>query len=166
MPVRSFNHGEHQSHVSGPWFPVTQRRRRSLATVPGALSSLRRSSHRLIWAWQTLVPALAVSLGRGNQRIVLPGGFSLIAKRARDLHCRWGRETGLTRRDLGSAVWLPACSAPKGTVALGYRFPVTISSHWEQLQGSGGHIFWSPSRTTFTCQPSLPLYVLVTCHSP
>lgn len=59
-------------------------------------SAARCSSHRLILAWQALVPALAVSLGRGDQRIVLPGGFSLIAKRARDLHCGWGRETGLT----------------------------------------------------------------------
>lgn len=96
MPVRSFNHRGHQAPVSGPWFTVTARQSRSLATMPGALSSFRCSSHRLILAWQALVPALAVSLGRGDQRIVLPGGFSLIAKRARDLHCGWGRETGLT----------------------------------------------------------------------
>lgn len=122
MPVRLFNHRGRGSSVSGPWFPVTEGRWRSQAAVPSALSSLLCSSHPLIWVWETLVPTLAVSLGKCNQRTVLPGGFSLIAKRARDLHCRWSWETGLTTRELGSAARVLACSAPTGIVPLGYVF--------------------------------------------
>lgn len=129
VPVRSFNHRGHQAPVSGPWFTVTARQSRSLATMPGALSSFRcslleSSSHLGVAGVSPRAGGLA---GQGRPEDCPAWRLQPHSQACPRLALRMG--SGDRPHQLGSAAWLPACSATNGTVPLGYHFPVAISTH-------------------------------------